>query len=63
MARKPHVGYEKKKKQRATLGKRERGYLSAIIIPNGKHHKISLTERVIKLIIYIALRIVIRPKA
>ncbi len=65
MARKPHVGYDRRKKYKlkATLGKKERGYLSAIIIPNGKHHKISLTERVIKLIIYIALRIVIRPKA
>lgn len=65
MAKKPHVGYEKKnvKRKRTTLGKKERGYLSAIIIPNGKHHKMSLIERVIKFFIYIALRIVIRPRA
>lgn len=65
MAKKPHVGYEKKnvKKKRTTLGKKERGYLSAIIIPNGKHHKMSFIERLIRFVIYIALRIVIRPKA
>lgn len=60
--RKPHVGYEKKHNPKATLGKKERSYLSSIIISNGNMHKVSLTEKIIKFIIYIALRIVIRPK-
>ena len=64
MSKKPHVGYEKRHhlhKTKATLGKKEKGYLSSIIISGGVN-KVSIAEKIIKFIIYIALRLVIRPK-
>ena len=56
MGKKPNIGYTKKKKKRS----RNKSYISALIIHADK--KVSLMERVVKVLIYMALRLVIKPK-
>lgn len=54
--KKPKTGYSKKKIKKEN---KERKYLSSLITPFDKN--ISLGERILKFIIYIALRLVIKP--
>ena len=55
--KKPHTGYRKKKAK--NKGKRK-SYISSLVILQGK--KVPLMERVVKILIYMALRLVIAPK-
>lgn len=55
MPKKPNTGYKKKKKKRV----KQRSYLTNLIVPGEK--KIPFVERIIKFLIFISLRIVIKP--
>ena len=57
MKRKPNTGYEKKKKHKS---KKKNHYVSELLVGNPK--KVSINEKIVKFLIYIALRLVIRPK-
>lgn len=58
MAKKPSTGYEKKPEEKAK--KREKKhYVSSLLVSNPK--KVSVNEKIVKFLIYIALRLVIRP--
>lgn len=59
MFKKPHVGYKKEKKK-ASKSKKRRYVSDLILYKTG--HKVSLAERIVKLLIYVALRLVIRPR-
>lgn len=61
MFKKPHVGYKKTKKTK-TSRKQKRRYVSDLILYKPGGAKVSVMERVVKLLIYLALRLVIRPK-
>ena len=56
MSKKPNIGYTKNKKKRS----RRKSYISSLIIHADK--KVSMMERVVKVLIYMALRLVIKPK-
>lgn len=56
MRNKPNTGYEKKKKPK----KMKNHYIGKLLVANPK--KVSLNEKIVKFLIYLALRLVIRPK-
>jgi len=58
LGRKPRIGYQKDPKKKKT---KKKSYLSALFISGKKHH-VSFNEKIVKFLIYIALRLVIRPK-
>ena len=55
LGKKPKIGYSKKNK----IKKKNKSYISSLFIKPKKH--ISLNEKIIKFLIYIALRLVIKP--
>lgn len=57
MGKKPSTGYKNKNNKKRS---KKKSYISALVISGDK--KISLMERVVKVLIYMALRLVIRPK-
>ncbi|NQZ66257.1 MAG: YihY/virulence factor BrkB family protein [Mycoplasmatales bacterium] len=59
MRKKPSTGYNKKPKKQKE--KKKSNYLSSLFI-NKKNTKISIAEKVVKFLIYISLRLAIRPK-
>lgn len=59
MAKKPTTGYENNKKKKNDAPKKH-GYISSLVVSPNK--TVSIGEKVVKFLIYIALRIVIRPK-
>jgi len=57
LGRKPKIGYQDKKKIKKT---KKKSYISSLFVNPKKHT--SINEKVVKFLIYIALRLVIRPK-
>lgn len=60
MAKKPTTGYENSKKNKEDEPHAKRGYVSSLVVAPNKN--VSVREKVLKFLIYIALRLVIRPK-
>ena len=58
MARKHSTGYEKKPKEKK-IKREKKHYVSSLLVSNPK--KVSVNEKIVKFLIYIALRLVIRP--
>ena len=54
--KKPRTGYDKSKKQK----KKKNHYISSLLVANPK--RVSTQEKIVKFLIYIALRLVIRPR-
>lgn len=61
MFKKPRVGYKKTKKEKESRSSKRR-YLSDLVLYKPGGSRVSFMERVVKILIYFALRLVIRPK-